>query len=381
MQVLTNAIIYTPLEVLQPGTIYTESGRIVRVSPGIDKKGEDLHGIAIAPGFIDVHIHGYGGYDTNAGTADTLQALSQTLLPHGVTSFIPSTVTASHKDLLRAAQATAEAIVVQERAAKPEGATILGLHLEGPYINREKKGAQNPAYIREPSWDEFLEYWQAAQGHIRTITVAPEVPGALEFIAKVAALGVTVSIGHTNATYEETKAAVVAGATRATHLFNAMPPIHHRRPGTVIACLESPQVYLELITDLVHVSAPMIRLSWRFARPERVALITDAIPAAGLPDGNYTLGDLYVRVEEGVPRLDSGALAGSTLTMDRAVRNLVSIGIRLQDSLIMTTYTPARACGVSDRGLLRPGNRADLVALDPDNLTVKRVYVAGERLL
>ena len=379
MEILTNAAVYTPLEVIRPGTVCLEGERIVRVLPGVTKKGEDLKGRIVAPGFVDLHIHGYRGHDTNTGTAETLLSLARELPRFGVTAFIPTTVTAPHEELLQISRAVAGAMKIQREG--PQGARILGLELEGPYINREKKGAQNPEFIREPSWDEFLEYWRASQGHIRTITVAPEVPGALEFIERAVALGVRVSLGHTNASYEEARAAIAAGASRATHLFNAMPPLHHRHPGAVAACLESRSVYLELIADLVHVSAPMLCLVWRLAGPGRVALITDAIPAAGLPDGDYSLGGLRVRVRDGVPRLEDGALAGSSLTMDQAVRNAISLGVPLQEALMMASYTPARACGEADIGLLRPGNKADLIVLNPESLAVERVYLGGRRLL
>ena len=338
-----------------------------------------MKGAIVAPGFIDLHIHGYGGHDTNSGESEELLALARLLPRYGVTAFVPTSVTASHEELLRVSRAVAEAVRAQ--GDRPRGARILGLHLEGPYINPEKAGAQNPAFIRRPSWEEFQAYWDASEGKIRTITVAPELPGALEFIKKAVKLGITVSIGHTAATYEETKAAIAAGARRATHLFNAMPPWHHRAPGVAAACLESSQVVVELIWDLVHVAPPMLRLAWHLAGSFRTALITDAIAAGGLPDGTYTLGGLAVEVKEGVPRLKNGALAGSTLTMDQAVRNAVNIGIPLREALIMASLAPARACGEPSIGVIRPGSRADFVVLTPEEPTLERVYVGGRRLL
>ena len=379
MLVLSNARVYTPLEVVRSATLVIDQGRITRLRTGRSARGEDLKEHIVAPGFIDLHVHGYEGHDATSGEVESLLSLAHSLVRHGVTAFIPATVTASHETILRAAKATAEAIKAQGRSL--EGARILGLELEGPYINPERKGAQNPDFIRKPNWDEFLEYWNAACGRIRTITVAPELPGALEFIEKAVALGVVVSLGHTNASYEEAKAAIAAGATRATHLFNAMPPWHHRDPGVVIACLESPQVVVELICDLVHVAPAMFRLAWRLAGSLRTALITDAIEAGGLSDGTYTLGDLAVEVRGGVARLEDGTLAGSTLTMDQAVRNAVAVGIPLQDALIMASYTPARACGEPSIGLIYPGSRADFVVLTPEELTLERVYVGGRRVL
>lgn len=379
MLVLTNVQVYTPLEVINPATLIIDQGRIVGFRSGLSTRGEDLQGKIVVPGFVDLHVHGYKGYDATSGEVETLLCLASLLIHHGVTAFIPATVTAPHEAILRAAKATAEAIKAQGESL--DGARILGLELEGPYINRERKGAQNEEFIRKPDWNEFLEYWMASHQKIRTITLAPELPGALEFIEKTSRLGVTVSLGHTNASYEEAKLAIAAGATRATHLFNGMAPIHHRAPGAVVACLESPQVVVELVWDFVHVASPMLRLAWRLAGSFRTALITDAISAAGLPDGSYKLGGLAVEVKEGIPRLADGTLAGSTLTMIEAVRNAVSSGIPLQDALIMASYTPARACGEVLLGNLQPGSWADFLVLDQEDLSINRVYVAGRRLL
>ncbi len=377
MLILTNARVYTPLEVVEPATLFIDQGRIADLRAKRHPRGEDLKGALVVPGFIDLHIHGYGGHDTNSGEPEELLALAELLPRYGVTAFLPTTVTASHEELLRASRAVAQAIRIQ--GDRPRGARILGLHLEGPYINPEKAGAQNSSHIRPPDWDEFLQYWDAAGGKIRAVTVAPELPGALEFIGKAVGLGVTVSIGHTAASYEKARAAIRAGARRATHLFNAMPPVHHRAPGVAVACLLAPEVAVELIADLVHVAGPMLELAWRVAGTERVMLVTDAIPAGGLPDGHYALGGLEVDVREGVARLGNGALAGSTLSLDQAVRNAVSIGIPLRDAFCSATSVPAQACGLAQLGTLQPGNPADFIVLDPE-LNLLRTYVGGERL-
>jgi len=372
--VLTNAKLYTPFNIIEPATVVIENGRIKRVLEGKSEEGINLEGKILVPGFVDTHIHGCCGYDTNDGTVESFLRMGESLVKYGVTSFIPTTVTASHEELLKASIAVAEAMNVQKRELR--GARILGLHLEGPYINVEAKGAQNPAFIRKPDFNEFLEYWMASKGNIREITLAPEIEGALEFIGKVSELGVIVQIGHTRATYEETKRGIIAGAKKATHLFNAMRGFHHREPGTVGACLESDDVYLELICDLIHVSAVAIKLVYKVAGPERIVLITDAISAAGLPDGKYELGGLRVVVKEGICRLEDGTLAGSTLTMDKAVKNLVKIGIPLRDVLIMATATPARALGRADIGVIKPGSNADLVVLN-EKLEVEKTYIGG----
>ncbi|ASJ16515.1 N-acetylglucosamine-6-phosphate deacetylase [Thermococcus chitonophagus] len=371
--ILTNAKIYTPTEVIAPGTIVIEDGIIKQIMEGKVKDGIDLEGKIVAPGFIDTHIHGCYGFDTNNGESLRFQKMSKMLVRHGVTSFIPTTVTDSHENLLRISREVGKII---EEYKGDGGARILGLHLEGPYINPKKKGAQNPEYIRKPDFGEFMEYWKASNGNIREITIAPEVEGAIEFIENVTRLGVIVQLGHTNATYEEAKRAIIAGASKATHLFNAMRGIHHREVGVVGACLESENIYLEMICDLIHLSPQIIRLVYKLAGPYRITLVTDAISATGLPDGRYTLGGLDVIVQGGICRLLDGTLAGSTLTMDKAIKNLVNIGIPLRDALIMASYVPAKAIGESDIGILRPGYRADFVVLD-NNLTVVQTYING----
>ena len=374
--VLTNLELHTPGEILRPATLEAEGGVIQRIYRGKISQGEDLRGAIVAPGFVDIHIHGYGGFDTNAGDPEELLSLAELLPRFGVTAFLPTAVTAPHQELLRVCRALAEAM--ESQRAKPTGARILGLHLEGPYLNPAKAGAQNPEFIREPSWREFREYWEACGGRLKAITVAPELPGALEFIEKAAGLGVVVSIGHTAASYERTWEAIRAGARRATHLFNAMTPIHHRTPGAAVACLLAPEVVVELICDLVHVAPPMLRLAWKAAGPERIAVVSDAIPPGGLPDGEYVFGGRRVEVRKGVAWAEEGTLAGGTLCLDRAVRNLHSLGIPSRDVLLMVTSVPAQAAGLGGVGVLGPGAPADFLVLDPE-LNLERVYVAGTR--
>ncbi len=375
--VFTNAKLYTPFDIIEPATVVVEDELVKKVFKGHVNDGIDLKGKILVPGFIDTHIHGCCGHDTNEGTVKSLIEMSRKLSKYGVTSFIPTTVTASHEELLRVSKALAEVMEIQKR--KLDGARILGLHLEGPYINVEARGAQNPDFIRKPDFKEFLDYWNTSGGNIREITLAPELEGALEFIEQATELGVLIQIGHTQATYEETRRGILSGAKKATHLFNAMRGFHHREPGTVGACLESDSVYLELICDLIHLSPTTINLVYRLASPERIVLITDAISATSLPDGKYELGGLKVVVKDGVCRLEDGTLAGSTLTMDKAIRNLVKMGIPFRDALIMATATPARALGERRMGEVKPGNIADLVVLN-EKLEVEETYVAGRNV-
>ncbi len=377
---IKHARIYTPLTIINDGFIYIENGIIKSIGrePCPVKSSDSINaeGFIVAPGFIDTHIHGYKGYDSNDCKPESYLKMSQLLVRHGVTAFIPSTVTAPHDVLLEASKAIREAAEHWDH----NGARILGLHLEGPYISKEKKGAQNPEYIRAASRSELEDYIKASNNLIRQITVAPEAPGVLDLIPYAVEKGIVVSIGHTNASYEETKKAIEAGASKATHLYNAMKAIHHREPGPIIALLEDKNVYIELIADFIHVSKPMLKLAIDYAGTNRIVLITDAISATMLPDGEYKLGGLNVIVKDGIPRLaSSGALAGSTLTMDKAVKNVHSLGYSIPETLSMASLNPAKSVYALWRekiGLIKPGFKADLVFLN-ENLDVVKTMVGG----
>lgn len=380
--VVRHARIYTPLTVIRDGYIVVKEDTIAEIGrePYSETISDQVNaeGLIIAPGFIDTHIHGYGGRDTDEADVEAIYTISKGLVKHGVTSFVPSSVTMPHEALVEIAESIKEA----REQWKPEiGARILGLHLEGPYLSVEKAGAQNKKYIRPASIRELKQYIEVSGGLVRQITVAPENPGALDLITYAVSQGITVSIGHTNATYEQTRLAIERGARKSTHTFNGMRGIHHREPGPVIAVLEDDSVYIELITDFIHISPPVVRFVIRHVGPHRMVLISDSICAAGLPDGTYELGGLKVIVKNGVPRLaDTGALAGSTLTLDRAVRNVHSLGFGLRETLVMASYTPAASINALYRdkvGLLAPGFKADLVFLD-DSLNVVRTMIGGE---
>ncbi len=375
--VINAGVVYTPLEAVREASLTIRDGVIVGLKKGWSSLpgAVDLKDFIVAPGFIDTHIHGCCGHDTNTSTATGIRSMAEELARYGVTAFLPTTVTASHEALLKAAKTVSA--YVEEAGGEPLGAEPLGIHFEGPYINPEMRGAQNPEYIRPPSIEEFDEYLEASRSMLRIMDLAPEVKGSLELIGHAASSGVEVGLGHTNATYEEALRAIRAGASRATHIFNAMRRFHHRDPGVALACLQSPHVYVEVIADLVHLSPHTLRLVVDYAGPSRTVLVTDAISAAGLPDGEYTLGGLRVEVKGGVARLSSGVLAGSTLTMDRAVRNIVSLGYKLEDAFRMASLTPAQSLGLRGMGCLRPGCRADMVVLDKD-LRIRGTFVKGE---
>jgi len=328
----------------------------------------DGEGGCLAPGFIDIHGHGGGGatYDDGVDAIATARALHRA---HGTTRALVSLVTASIDDLAQRA-----AIVAELAEADP---TILGSHLEGPFLDPGHKGAHRASLLRAPDAASVDRLLEAGRGTIRQATIAPELDGALDAIRRFVDAGVAVAIGHTDADAEAAKRAFDAGATIVTHAFNAMRGIHHRDPGPVVAALRDDRVTLELIPDGVHVDLSLVAVAFD-AAPGRVALVTDAMAAAGASDGRYELGGLDVEVADGVARLaDGGAIAGSTLTQDRALRNAVEAGVDRGAALTALSATPARAIGRRDLGRLGVGSVADAVLLD-DALHVQRVWVAGE---
>lgn len=331
----------------------------------------DAAGAYLTPGFVDIHGHGGGGGTYDHGL-DAIAAARAVHLARGTTRAVLSLVTASIDDLAAQVGMIAD---LSERDA-----TILGTHLEGPFLDPGHKGAHTESLLRAPDEAAVARLVEAGRGTVRQVTLAPELPGGLAATAQFVAAGVAVAVGHTNATEAEASAAFDAGATLLTHAFNAMPGIHHRAPGPVIAAMRDERVTLELIADGIHVHPDVIALAFAGA-PGRVALITDAMGAAGAPDGAYELGGLAVTVTDGVARLDEGgAIAGSTLTQDAALRLVVAGGLPLADAVAALTSVPARAIGLAGRyGSLRPGAAADAVLLD-DALQVAGVWVDGARV-
>ncbi|HWL76599.1 N-acetylglucosamine-6-phosphate deacetylase [Microbacterium sp.] len=328
----------------------------------------DGEGGCLAPGFIDIHGHGGGGatYDDGADAIATARAMHRA---HGTTRAVVSLVTASIDDLAQRA-----AIVAELAEADP---TILGSHLEGPFLDPGHKGAHTASLLRAPDAASVDRLLEAGRGTIRQATIAPELDGADDAIRRFVDAGVAVAIGHTDADADAATRAFDAGATIVTHAFNAMRGIHHRAPGPVVAALRDDRVTLELIPDGVHVDLSLVAVAFD-AAPGRIALVTDAMAAAGASDGRYELGGLDVEVADGVARLsDGGAIAGSTLTQDEALRNVVATGVELDVALTALSATPARAIGRRDLGRLGIGSVADAVLLD-EELRVQRVWVAGE---
>lgn len=374
MTVLSGARVVTARRILDPGWVRVADDQILEVGEGEPvrvgaEEPIDTGGAWLVPGFVDIHVHGGDGASYPSGDLDEARRAARFHLRHGTTTTVASLVTSTPADLLRTVGA------LRELAAD---GTIAGLHLEGPYLAQARCGAHDPALLRAPDPAEMARLLDAAQGHVQQVTVAPELPGALELIAMLTEQGVVAAVGHTDATYEQARAAFDAGATLATHLFNGMRPPHHREPGVVVAALEDDRVTVEVINDGVHLHSAIVRSVFASAGGARVALVTDAMAAAGVGDGRFDLGGQSVEVSDGVARLaGGGSIAGSTLTMDLAVRRAVlHAGISLQDAVRAASLTPASVLGLDRVGAITPGWRADLVLLD-DALRVRRVMRAG----
>jgi len=345
--------------VLLPGDVAIEGDRISAV--GLERNGG--RGIA-APGFVDLQVNGFAGVDFLGADADGYAAAGDALLETGVTSYLPTFITSTEDDLLGALRAVPDT----------RGPRILGVHLEGPFLSALRLGTHGRRGRRDPDpalLDRLLE-----AGPVRLMTLAPELPGALDLIGLLQARGITVSLGHSDATAAEANAAFDRGARTVTHVFNAMRPLLHRDPGIVGAALVRPDVVLQAIVDNVHLDPDIVRLLWSVGAG-RVALVTDAMAAAALGDGTYALGDVEVVVADDVVRREDGVLAGSTLTMPQAVRNLVAAGAPLESALEAASTVPGRVVGSPHVGRLFPGGPADVVVLD-DRIEVVRAIVGGE---
>lgn len=348
------------------GWLRTSGGRIVEVGRGSAPDHPDVQITDgwVAPAFIDIHCHGGAGGDVASGDQDAIRTAARYHATHGTGGMLASLVTASVSDLCQQLEAIANVV--------ESGDTIvLGSHLEGPFLSKTRCGAQNPAFLIEPDIGAFERMITAARGTLRLITVAPELPRTAGLITAARRHGVTVAIGHTDASYEQCRAAIDVGATVATHLFNGMRPIHHRDPGPAVAALDA-RLWCELINDGIHLHPGIVR-TVQASIGDRTVLVTDAISAAGLPDGSYELGGLAVTVSDGAARLTAnGSLAGSTLTMDDAVRRAIASGIPMRATLHAASTAPADAIGLADRGRIALGARADLVQVADDG-TVTRL--------
>jgi N-acetylglucosamine-6-phosphate deacetylase len=358
-----------PSGTVEPGWVRTSGDRVAGAGGGPVPAPVDRHlGGTLVPGFVDAHCHGGGGAAFTSGDPQQAATVLATHRAHGTTTTVASLVT----DTLDRLEASVLAL-----APLVEAGELAGIHLEGPWLSGAHCGAHDPALLRAPDPAEVARLLDAGAGTVRMVTLAPELDGGLRSVGLLADRGVVAALGHSDATYAVARAALDAGATVGTHLFNAMRGLHHREPGPVLALVEDPQAHVELVADGVHLHPEVLRWA-ATAAPHRFLLVTDAMGAAGAADGDYVLGPAVVRVRDGVARLASnGAIAGSTLTMDRAVRYAVqTAGLPLDAVVEAATATPARALGLDDVGVIESGRRADLVHLD-ESLEVVRVMRAG----
>ena len=368
--------------VLENGTVVFEAGRIVSVRadapPPTDAQPINAHGLTLLPGFLDCHIHGGGGHDTMEATPEALQAICRTHATYGTTGLFATTMTQS-RDATSAALQNARAAYDAGTAFCPDGAQVLGIHLEGPYISPARPGAQPKAFVRDYDAAEFAAWLDISGDALKLITLAPERPGADELTAACRKRGIVVSMGHTDATADETKAAIEQGVTHATHLFNAMPGIHHRKPGPIPVLLTDVRAMVEVIADGHHVAPEVIALIFKAAGKARVVLITDAMSGAGASEGVYDLGGHAVTVSEGKAVLADGTLAGSVLTMVQAAKNIRDwLGLQNDWSALaaLTSGNAARQFRLSTKGRIAPSCDADLVLIS-DDFTVQTTFVAG----
>ena len=359
---------------LVQGDIEIEDGKILRVGKDLPRKEEDLAvdcagSYTVVPGFVDVHIHGCAGADTCDATREALEAMAAFLLAHGVTSFCPTTMTTS-RETIQAALLAAKDMMDHPMEG---GARVVGVNMEGPFIAKERKGAQKEEDILPPDFPLFQRFYEESGGIVRLVDVAPEQPGGLEFVEKASQL-CTVSIAHTTADYDQAKAAFDKGVTHATHLFNAMSGLHHRKPGVVGAVFDDRRVRGELICDGFHIHPAVLRAAFRLLG-DRALIVSDSMRANGMPEGEaFDLGGQMVTVHQGKALLPDGTIAGSVTNLHQEIKNLVSFGVPFEQAVKAATLLPARAIGLDGEiGSIAPGKRADLVVLD-ENLDIAAVY-------
>ncbi len=373
-----NCRVVTPAVVLDPGWLRIADGLIRAVGRGRPPAGGrvvDLDGGWLLPGFVDLHMHGGGGAQITTDDPAEIRRAVAFHRRHGTTRTLASLVT-DRLDRMVAAVATIAAMM---DAGEPG---IAGIHLEGPFLNPAKRGSHHHEFLLAPDPAALRQLLDAGGGHIRVVTLAPELPGGMELIEQVVAAGAIAAVGHTEATYVQARDAFAGGARLATHLFNAMRQFHHREPGPAGAALADPAVTCEIINDGIHVHDDAVRVAVAAAGPDRIAFVTDATPAAGMTSGRYRLGPVPVIAEGGSVRLTDGTLAGSTLTMDAAVRHAVRVtGLTITEVARSAATTPAALLGMADHtGSLAPGKAADVVVLD-DDLRVREVIAQGRPVL
>jgi len=384
MIALTAAALFTPLEQIKQPLLLVEDGVIrevrSRMANEIPKgcRVIDFGDGIFAPGLIDIHIHGAAGRDVMKGDPDSLATIERFLAKHAVTSYLPTTITAPVNSTLAALESLANAI---EAAGKRKDGGELrarprGIHIEGPFLSHARRGVHPTENLLPPTIKMFERFWEAARGHIRIMTIAPELPGAPDVIAEASRRGVCVSLGHSDADFQTSRAGIIAGARHATHTFNAMRPLRHRDPGILGAVLTDSNLSADIIADGLHVDPAIVQLFLQAKGPDQAVFITDSTAATGMPDGIYRIGTLEMEVKHGVCRA-RGTLAGSTLTLDQAVRNVMKFTHSdLEKALRPATLNPARVAGLAGKGLLEVGVEADLVILSPEG-EVRNTIIRG----
>lgn len=370
-----NAMVYTPGFRFEHGAFSVENGRFSNVlgQPGPD--AVDLNGAYVIPGLIDVHTHGNSGYDFCDGSDEGMYVMAKYMASVGVTSFAPTSLTLPYDQL-----ATAYATAVRLLEKAPEGVSaIRGIHMEGPFFSMKKKGAQNGEYIRNPDYEAFRALNAGCGNLIKIADVAPELPGAAEFIAK-ASKDCTVSLAHTDTCYEDAVRGIEAGATHITHLYNGMNPIHHRNPGPIVAGTEYDNVSAELISDGLHAHPAAVRFAFRIFGASRIVLISDSLRCCGMPDGELELGGQKAYLSGGVARLADGTIAGSATNVYECMLRAISFGIPKEDAIRAATWNPARQLGcLGEVGSIENGKQADFIVCDA-NLNREAIYLAGKKL-
>lgn len=382
MLVIQHVTLLTPDEQIEDASVEVENGRFTQIIPSAASQPPENatvmegNGRFLVPGFMDLQLNGAFGHDFTANPETIWQVAAQ--LPRwGVTAFLPTIITAP-----RSQSEKAQEVLLNGRPAGFQGAEPLGLHLEGPFLNPQKKGAHNPAYLRLPDLD-WTANW-APETAVSLVTLAPELPDALALAAELASRGIVVSAGHSMASYAEAQAGFAAGMRYGTHLYNAMPPLGHREPGLMGALLDNSHSVAGIIPDGIHAHPAMVRLAWQMKGPRGLNVVTDAMAALGMPPGVYRLNDFDVTVTETEARLADGTLAGSVLDMETAVRNLIQFtGCTLSEATAAVTSTPARLLGLPDRGQIAPGFIADAVLLNHDlkvDLTITHGNITYQRM-
>lgn len=364
--------IFTENRVIENGFMVVEGSKIVEFLNEYDGEFIDFGDKYIAPGLVDTHVHGYKNVDVTDAVEGALNVMSEGVLQMGVTSFLPTTLTSSVEQLNKALE------VIGKEYKDVKGAKVKGIFMEGPYFTEEFKGAQNPAYMSDPSIDQLKKWQEISNNLIKKIAVAPERKGVAEFTREARKMGVYVALGHSNATYDDAMKAIDAGANIFVHLYNGMRGLHHREPGMVGAALQS-DAYAELICDGHHVNPKSVDVAVKAKGHDKIALITDCMRAGGMPDGNYKLGEFPVTVKDGTARLESGSLAGSILDLIDGVKNVYNWDIAtLKEAIDMGSKYPARSVGLDNEcGILQIGIDADFIVLDK-NLVLLKTFINGE---